>query len=264
MRTLLLQTTLSVLALLVLPAPSMAQPTPGTETIEIGLSTETIAITSGFRGTDLTVFGAVDNADPLIQRQGRYDVIVILEGPVRNLVVRRKDRIAGVWANAESVTFRNVPLSYSLASTRSLQDITTEKIYKQLALGVNNLFLEPEPDFSSSAVLAEFSRELPRLKLKQKLYSQRIGDVQFLSATLFRATLSLPANVPTGMHKARAFLFRNGEFLRESSTNLQIVKAGLEQRIYHAAHNYSLFYGLFAVFLAVMTGWFGRILFRKD
>ncbi|MGH6763002.1 MAG: TIGR02186 family protein [Phyllobacterium sp.] len=241
-----------------------AQPAPNTESIEIGLSTETISITSGFGGTELTVFGAVDNADPLIQRQGRYDVIVILEGPRKNLVVRRKDRIAGIWINAESVTFLNVPLSYSLASTRNLQDITTEKVYKQLTLGVNNLFLEPEPGFTSNEVLAEFSRELPRVKTKQRLYTQRIGDVQFLSATLFRATLYLPANVPTGMHKARAFLFRNGEFLRESSTNLQIVKAGLEQRIFHAAHEYSFLYGLFAVFLAVITGWFGRILFRKD
>jgi hypothetical protein len=47
-----------------------AQQLPGNkETVEIGLSTDTIAITSGFRGTDLTIFGALDNADPLIQRQ---------------------------------------------------------------------------------------------------------------------------------------------------------------------------------------------------
>lgn len=69
---------------------------PAEETIEIGLSTETIAITSNFGGTDLTIFGALDNADPMIQRQGRYDIIVVLQGPARDLVVRKKNAI---WAS---------------------------------------------------------------------------------------------------------------------------------------------------------------------
>ncbi|RCW87503.1 TIGR02186 family protein [Phyllobacterium bourgognense] len=243
-----------------------AQQLPGNkETVEIGLSTDTIAITSGFRGTDLTVFGALDNADPLIQRQGRYDIVVILQGPERDFVVRRKDRFFGIWVNAESVSFQHIPASYSLASTRNLQDIATPKIFGQLSLGVNNIFYEPIPDgFGSSESLKEFTKEVPRLKLKQRLYNQRPGDVQFLSSTLFRATLSLPANVPVGKHIARAYLFRNGEFLRESSTSLNIVKAGLEFRIYRAANQYSLLYGLFAVFLAVVTGWMGRLVFRKD
>ncbi|MGO4836000.1 TIGR02186 family protein, partial [Rhizobiaceae sp. 2RAB30] len=83
------------------------------ETIEIGLSTDKVAITADFTGADLTIFGALDNADPLISRQGRYDVIVVLEGPARPVVVRRKDRILGMWINAESETFVNVPVSYS-------------------------------------------------------------------------------------------------------------------------------------------------------
>lgn len=245
---------------------ALAQQLPGNrETVEIGLSTDTIAITSGFRGTDLTVFGALDNADPLIQRQGRYDIVVILQGPERDFVVRRKDRYLGIWVNAESVSFQHIPASYSLASTRNLQDIATPKVFAQLGLGVNNMYYEPMPDgFGSSQALKEFTAELPRLKLKQKLYNQRPGDVQFLSSTLFRATLSLPANVPVGKHVARAYLFRNGEFLRESTTSLNILKAGLEFRIYRAANQYSLLYGLFAVFLAVITGWMGRLVFRKD
>ncbi len=246
--------------------PALAQQRPAnTETVEIGLSTDTIAITSGFRGTDLIVFGALDNADPLIQRQGRYDIVVVLEGPERSFVVRRKDRYLGIWVNAKSASFQHIPASYSLASTRNLQDIATPKIFTQLGLGVNNMYYEPMPDgFSSSKSLKEFTTELPRLKLKQRLYNQRPGDVQFLSATLFRATLSLPANVPVGKHVARAFLFRNGEFLRENATSLNIVKAGLEFRIYRAANQYSLLYGIFAVLLAVVTGWAGRLIFRKD
>ena len=101
-------------------------------------------------------------------------------------------------------------------------------------------------------------------KLATGLYRERIGGVQFLSSTLFRATVDLPPNVPVGTHKARAFLFKHGEFVKETSANLAIVKAGFEQSVYEAAHEYSFYYGLFAVMLAMVTGWLGRVIFRKD
>ncbi|WP_420959381.1 TIGR02186 family protein [Brucella sp. IR073] len=234
------------------------------ETIEIGLSTETIAITSNFRGTDLTIFGALDNADPLVRRHGRYDIIVVLQGPDRDLVIRKKSRYLGVWVNAESQTFLGVPLSYSLASTRSLQDIAEPKVYQQLSIGVDNFHLAAVASENPPEDIRQFDQQLREMKTRDGLYTQRVGGVEFISPTLFRATLSLPANVPVGRHKARALLFRNGTFLREADTSLQIIKAGLEYRIYDAAQNHGFLYGLFAVFLAVFTGWFGRLLFRKD
>lgn len=237
---------------------------PAEETIEIGLSTETIAITSNFGGTELTIFGALDNADPMIQRQGRYDIVVVLQGPSRDLVVRKKARYLGVWVNADSETFLGVPLSYSLASTRNLQDIAEEKIFRQLSVGVRNFYLAPQDPNSLSGNIPKFGNELREMKTQQGLYSQRIGGVEFVSRTLFRATLHLSANVPVGRHRARALLFRNGVFLREANASLEIVKAGFEQNIYDAAHRHSLLYGFFAVLLAVVTGWLGRILFRRD
>ncbi|WP_439273683.1 TIGR02186 family protein [Pseudochrobactrum sp. HB0163] len=243
---------------------NIQEPLPLPETIEIGLSTETIAIASNFSGTNLTIFGALDNADPLIRRQGRYDIIVVLEGPQRNLVVREKSRYLGIWVNADSETFLSVPLSYSLASTRPLQDITDERTYRQLSLGVNYFALNPEYGTLNYPNAARFGQELREIKSHQGLYTQKVGAVEFVSQTLFRATLSLSANVPVGRHKARALLFRHGVFIGEANTHLNIVKAGFEQRIYEAAHQYSLAYGLFAVFLAGLTGWLGQLLFRND
>lgn len=234
------------------------------ETIEIGLSTETIAIASNFSGTNLTIFGALDNADPLIRRQARYDIIVVLEGPQRNLVVREKSRYLGVWVNADSETFQSVPLSYSLASTRPLQDITDERTYRQLSLGVNYFAMTPEYGTLTDPTTIRFAQELRDLKSRQGIYTQNVGSVEFVSQTLFRATLALSANVPVGRHKARALLFRHGVFIGEATSHLNIVKAGLEQQIFEAAHQYSLIYGLFAVFLAGLTGWIGQLLFRKD
>ncbi|RWG90022.1 TIGR02186 family protein [Mesorhizobium sp.] len=245
-------------------SPAAAQTPPAVESIQIGLSTDAISITAGFSGADLTIFGSLENPDPLVSRQGRYDVIVVLEGPPRPVLVRRKDRVLGVWINLESETFDNVPVSYSVATTRPLQDIAEPTKYKQLSLGPQNLYMKPAVETDSPATIEEFTAALRERKTATGLYSENVGGVQFLSQSLFRATVRLAPNIPVGTHKARAFLFKSGMFVKESSAQLEIRKSGFEQSIFRVAHDYSFLYGVFAVSLAMLTGWLGRIVFRKD
>ncbi len=234
------------------------------ESIEIGLSADNIAITSDFSGADLTIFGALDNADPLTVRQGRYDIIVVLQGPAATTVVRKKERFFGMWINLHSETFEGVPLSYSLATTRAMQDITDTATFVRLSLGVDNIYLKPGETDGDATRIAEFTEALRGRKRASGLYSERVGGVQFLSQSLFRATLSLPPNVPVGTHRARAFLFKNGVFLRETSAPLSILKSGFEETVYRVANGFGFFYGAGAVLLAMLVGWLGRLIFRKD
>jgi uncharacterized protein (TIGR02186 family) len=242
---------------------AQAQQEPLPEGIQIGLSTDTIYITSDFSGADLTIFGALENPNTQVLRQGRYDVVVVLEGPPRPTVVRKKTRVLGMWINTESVAFKDVPASYSIAMTRQPQDITDPSSYRRLALRANNLFLQPLSPNIDDTTLKEFSTALRDRKNAAALFAERIGGVQFLSQSLFRATLYLAPHVPVGTHRARAFLFRNGVFIKETSTNLTIRKAGLEQRLYEYAQTNGFNYGVLAVLLAMLTGWLGSIIFRK-
>jgi uncharacterized protein (TIGR02186 family) len=246
------------------PAPEQITPTASVETIQIGLSTDRVVVTSDFSGADLTIFGAIGNLDPLVSRQGRYDVVVVLEGPARPVVVRKKTRVLGMWINTESHTFVNVPASYSVAMTRMPQDITTPDTYRQLSLGQNYIYLEPLARDGDPMTIEEFTAALRQQKELTGLYVERIGGVVFLSDTLFRATLALAPNIPLGTHRARAFLFRNGVFVKESSVQLSIAKSGFEQQLFSFAKNQGFIYGLLAVLLAVITGWLGRLVFRKD
>jgi uncharacterized protein (TIGR02186 family) len=269
---------LFLLMLAAFAAPSLAQegaptaPTGATvepppqysEMIQIGLSTDRITITTDFSGTDLTIFGALNDVDPLYARQNRYDVIVVLEGPNRPVVVRRKDRVLGMWINTQSETFVNVPISYSVSTTRPMQDMAQPATYKRLSLGADFRYLEPQDKQGNPATIEEFTAALRERKETTGLFSERIGGVQFLSPNLFRATLELAPNVPIGTHRARAFLFKNGVFIRETSAQLAIQKSGVEQSIFQAAHEYSLLYGIFAVALAIATGWLGRLIFSRD
>ncbi len=93
---------------------------PAEETIEIGLSTETIAIASNFGGTDLTIFGELYNADPTIQRQGHYDIIVVLLEDsglgCRHYMAKRTEGFAG--QRASLMVFMRERLTESHAQPR--------------------------------------------------------------------------------------------------------------------------------------------------
>lgn len=274
----------------------------GMETFEIGLSTDTIQISSDFTGARLVVFGALDNADSKLLRQQRYDIVVVLVGPRSPVVVREKERTFGLWINRGSETFDAVPGSYALAATRPLADIARQELRQRLSLGIADLrldsatvpgaFGEPAPKVPEEAkgqvnvslaerrakaaeaaavgaqpnvvTVDDYEAALKRIRQAKGLYNQTVGTVQFVSPTLFRADLHLPADLPTGTHTARAYLFRSGVFIRQSSEPLYVRKSGFESYIDDMATRYGTLYGIAAVLLAIFTGWFGRLVFRRD
>lgn len=244
--------------------PFLTPDSAGKETLEIGTSTSEIAITSDFRGADLTVFGALNGVDQLLLAIGQYDVVVTLEGPRDNATVRRKERLLGIWVNRQSLRFASMPISYSMASTRPLATIASREVLNQLGLGVDYLPMSPVDYASSMKDIVVFRDAYRRLQRGSGLYQDDTSGVRFVSTNLFRASLRLPANIPDGVHVVHAYLFKSGVFLTQKELRLRVVKTGIEQAITDAAHNQPLAYGVFAVLVAVVTGWGAGILFRKD
>ena len=58
------------------------------------MSDHLIAITTGFTGADVLLFGAVDEDS---------SIVVTIRGPEQNILVRRKSRVAGVWINDKEI-----------------------------------------------------------------------------------------------------------------------------------------------------------------
>ena len=260
---------LAVSSLILAAVPAVAQVPFGEasavkEGLEIGTSTNEIAITSDFRGADLTVFGALTNADELFLAIGQYDVIVTLEGPRDYATVRRKERVLGIWMNTDSMTFEQVPESYSLASTREIDAIDEAPSLNSIGVGINHLALTPTGYLGNAVNLSEFREAYRRLKLSSGLYQRDTSGVRFVSSSLFRASLRLPANIPDGVHTVRAYLFKGGELIFDRELPLRVVKTGIEQAITDAARNRPIAYGFLCVLIAVITGWGASLVFRKE
>ncbi|UWM75880.1 TIGR02186 family protein [Rhizobium sp. WSM4643] len=253
-----------------LPASAGAQWLPGQATeavregLEIGTSTSEIAITSDFHGADLTIFGALSNTDQLLLAVGQYDVVVVLEGPREDATVRKKERVFGIWVNTRSMTFEAVPHSYSMSSSRMIDDIVTPLDLTDQEIGIDHIPLTPVGFVGDGSNLGEFRDAFRRLQQGGGLYDRNPSGVRFVSSNLFKASLRLPANIPNGVHSVRAYLFKSGLFVAEKSLPLRVIKTGIEQTITDAAHDQPILYGCAAVALAVITGWGASLIFRKD
>lgn len=232
------------------------------ETVQIIVTTDTITIGTNFTGTDLYIAGVVEHADPMIYRQNGYNVVVTLEGPKREIIMREKKRHLGVWVNADALSFVDVPAFYSLAATRELRDITSIQTYRELGLGVDYLPLRTKGSDTEKA--DTFRKELVRLRRADHLYSEHVGTVSFGGTSLFRARFQLPANLPVGNYHIDAYLFREGAYISHASTRIDIMKAHLAYSIFRAAHRHSFWYGIAAVIIAVLTGFAGRLIFCRD
>ncbi|RFC63786.1 TIGR02186 family protein [Fulvimarina endophytica] len=241
------------------------------ESFEIGLSTNRIGITSDFNGATLTVFGAIGNADMRILRQQRYDIVVALFGPRAPVVVREKERFFGIWLNRAQETIRDAPNTYSVASTRELRDITSAATLRRLQLGIDNLRIDGSTPTLGETEMTEadrtrFDKALRQIKTGDDLYVQAVGSVRYQAAesTLFRAELVLPPDLATGEHVVRAYLFREGAVVGQQRQILTVRKVGFQAQVDQFATRYAFLYGVFAVALAIVTGWLGRVIFKRD
>jgi uncharacterized protein (TIGR02186 family) len=243
----------AVLLLLALFALAGSQARPAIAAPLIAdLSNHLIAITTGFAGADVLMFGATD---------GPGDIIVTVRGPLSDVAVRRKERVAGIWVNRDTLTFGLVPSFYAIASSRPVEELLSPEMLQRQQVGENNLSLI-RPDAKPTKA-ETFRLALLKVKEEQGLYSPTLGKVSFLGNQLFRTELRFPSNVPIGNYLVEVMLIREGRLVSAQTTPLVISKSGVGATIYQFAHTQSLAYGVCAILAALLLGWFAYLIFRK-
>jgi len=236
------------------------------ESVQADVSARNVAVTSSFNGTEIVIFGAVDNSQQPSAESGIYDVLIVVEGVPARLVVRRKNNVAGLWLNTSSATFDLVPSYYAIASTRPIDEIASEEFRASHGVGFNHLRFTPafgQTQALSTEDLKEFRQAVVRLKEKQGLYIQDNFRVAFIGKSLFRATIELPANVTVGPFETRVYLFREEKLLSQYTVRLNLEREGLERHLHAFAFGFPALYGLMTVAIAVAAGLIASTMFRK-
>ena len=232
-----------------------ATPAYAAEELVVDLSKSVVAITAGFVGSELLLFGATD---------GEGDVVVIVRGPLRDEIVRRKGRVAGIWVNRDELLFTGVPAFYAVASNRPMEEFLPEAVAAKNWIGLENLLLLPHWKQPYAENYDSFRAALIRNKQRQGLYSRQPGNVIFLSGRLFRTKISFPTAVSVGEYGIDVYLVRDGKIVTVDTTLLNVRKVGFEAGVFGFAHRHSLAYGVLAIFIAAVAGWLASVMFRES
>lgn len=235
------------------------------ERLVTSLSRHQVLVNSSFTGTSIVLFGTIEPDTPDGRRRDGYDLVVTVTGPRQNVVARRKERFLGIWTNVGSRTFTNVPSYLAVLSNQPIDQIADLGIARSQRLGLIERVL-PSSDSGAPSVSQDdpFLENLIRLKTQHRTYLQRPNGVTFLTPTVFRAEIPLPAETPIGNYDVDVRVFANGRALNNASSAFEIVKVGFEQFVATAASHYGLLYGLATAMMAIMTGWFASVVFRRD
>jgi uncharacterized protein (TIGR02186 family) len=236
------------------------------ERIISSLSNHRVMVTSNFTGEDLVLFGSVERDNATVPRKNGYDIVVTIAGPRESERTRRKERVLGIWVNVESRAFIKVPSYLAVLSSKPVDAIADPDTLRRLQVGLDNIMLPQRigPDVADVVHNDPFRVAFLRLKEEHGLYIDDPGGVTFLTPTLFRAGIPLPANVPFGTYEVDVKLFADGAMIAQSSSALEIIKAGFEQFVADAARDHALLYGLATAMLALLTGWLASVIFRRD
>jgi uncharacterized protein (TIGR02186 family) len=231
------------------------------EKLVTSLSTHQVLIGSNFTGTELVLFGSVERDAATVPRRGGYDIVVTVIGPREGMVTRRKGRFLGIWTNVQSYTFDRAPAYLAVLSNRPLDAVASPDQLRRLEIGLQNF---PLSQANASQPPESFKDALIRLRSERGLYREESSAITFLTPNLFRANITIPAESELGSYEVDVKLFADGTNIARTTSALEIVKVGIEQFVANSARDHALLYGLATTLMALMTGWFASIVFRRD
>ena len=222
------------------------------EEVVLGLSSDKVAITATFDGSDILVFGAVKREAPIPQEP--LGVIVAIAGPSEALTVRRKDKRFGIWVNTDAVEVDAAPSFYAVATTGPLKDVLSqlEDIRHRISIPKAIRLMGASPQVSDPQA---FSRAVIRIRENSGAYQMLEGAVVLDQQTLFRTSIQLPANLTEGDYVTRIFLTRAGQVVSEFETVIDVRKVGLERWLYVLSRENPFWYGLMSLAIAIAAGW---------
>ncbi|MCB1652132.1 MAG: TIGR02186 family protein [Alphaproteobacteria bacterium] len=225
--------------------------------LNLDLAENHVDITTGFIGGSIVIFGT--------RKRDADDLIVIMEGPRHDVVVRQKKNVFGAWVNRESVTFSDAPLYYDYAiSSENVLQTMEARAKENYRIGIENLLPRPKDKKESPDKVLPFQRAFIRERQSGGFYPEAGKPVAFLDENFFKVFLNVPANVPIGEYTVRALLVKNGKVIREKEKTLKIAQTGFSAGVYNFAKDHGLIYALICVFIAFLSGWLSNKITRRN
>ena len=255
-----------IVAILVLGAALLLAAPLAAEKLVTSVSNHRVLISSNFTGTEIVVFGTIEDDETPIKREAGYDVVVTVRGPMQTYIARRKERVLGIWVNAESRQFIDVPSYLAVLMSRPAEELGDAEFLRRNRIGlVNQTFRQRiGADFADVVPKDPFRVAFLRVRTGEGLFHEEPKGVTFITPRLFRASVPIPGIAPTGTYQVEAQLLSSGEPIARQTTAIEVLKTGFEELLAASAREHGLLYGLATALLALGTGLLANFMFRRD
>lgn len=229
------------------------------EEVVLGLSSDTVSITTSFDGSDILIFGAVKRESPIIDPP--LEVVITVSGPSLPVTVRRKARRFGIWVNTDAVNVDAAPSFYAVATTGPLSEVLSDVEDLRHKVSINRAIRSVGAPMHIEDSEA-FTEAVIRIREENDLYQLLEGQIALDQQTLFRTSIAMPADLTEGDYLTRIFLTRNGKVVSEYVTDIDVRKVGLERWLYNLSRQQPMVYGLMSLAIAIAAGWGASTAFR--
>ncbi|SMX38306.1 TIGR02186 family protein [Maliponia aquimaris] len=229
------------------------------EEVVLGLSQDTVQISTDFDGSNILIFGAVKRESAISEEP--LQVIVAVAGPKQPLTVWRQARRYGIWVNNDSVEVDSAPSFYAIATSapwgETISDtedlrhgISIPRAIRSVGAPMN------VPDSQS------FTEAVIRIRTREGTYQLMENAVTFRQQTLFDTAIEMPADLIEGAYPTRIFLTRGGKVVSSYETSIDVRKVGLERWLFGLSREQPFVYGLMSLVIAIAAGWGASAAFR--
>lgn len=215
-----------------------------------------IEVTSGFSGANVTIFGTRDTTDAA--------VVIAVRGPERQAIVRRKSQVMGMWLNTDSVVFPRAPGYYEVASNVPLATLAQPALLNELGLGLDHMIIQAKDHTLPPEKHENFYNALVDERQRKGLFLLEPRPLAYNGPSLFKVTFSLPSMAPTGTYTVDGYMFRGGRLIDKQQVSFLVEHKGLAGDMRSFARKNGFLYGLCGVAFAMLAGWLGIFLLRRE
>ena len=198
-------------------------------------------------------------------------IILKIISPHKEFKLNKSGKGLGfIWLPIAHAEVKNIPGMYALLSSAKISDILSpeeqknvqissdfHEIYQQASIHFKD---EPKQE-EADAFKKEFISGLIKILKDGKLF--QVAEDVAISSGKFTARLIHPADAPLGTYKVLCYAVKDGKAQPLAEGGFSVKSIGLAEWLSQQANKNGTMYGILAAFIAIATGVFVGLIFKK-